>query len=420
MRIIADLHVHGRYSRATSQKLTIKNLEKFAVIKGVNLLGTGDFTHPLWIKELKTELIEDGSGVLRTKNGFPFILQTEVSLVYTQDNKGRKIHLVVLAKNFEVVDSITEELKKHGRVDYDGRPIFNMSCPVFVEIVKSIDDSVEIIPAHIWTPWFSLFGSNSGFDSVKECFQDTTRHIHALETGLSSDPAMNWRLSQLDNYSLVSFSDLHSFWPWRIGREATVFEINKLTYQNIIKALKTRQGLVETIEVDPSYGKYHYDGHRNCNVSLSPREAIRHNNICPKCKKRLTIGVLHRVEELADRPEGFKPKCAVPFRTLIPLSEILSTILKKSISSQQVWNLYYKLVNNERSEFDVLLDMPHDKLTLLTNKTIADAIIDNRNGKIVVKPGFDGEYGIPLIGGKILENNKKKLEPRQTGLKDFC
>ena len=203
MRIIADLHVHGRYSRATSQKLTIKNLEKFAVIKGVNLLGTGDFTHPLWIKELKTELIEDGSGVLRTKNGFPFILQTEVSLVYTQDNKGRKIHLVVLAKNFEVVDSITEELKKHGRVDYDGRPIFNMSCPVFVEIVKSIDDSVEIIPAHIWTPWFSLFGSNSGFDSVKECFQDTTRHIHALETGLSSDPAMNWRLSQLDNLSLI-------------------------------------------------------------------------------------------------------------------------------------------------------------------------------------------------------------------------
>jgi len=216
MKIISDLHLHSRFSRATSKELTIKNLEKYARMKGVNLLGTGDFTHPEWIKELKQELSEDDSGILKTKTGFNFLLSTEISLIYSQNNRGRKIHNIILAPDFETVEQITKALMRKGRVDYDGRPIFGMSCPEFVEMMKNVSEKIEIIPAHIWTPWFSLFGSMSGFDKIEDCFQDQTKHIHALETGLSSDPAMNWRLSALDKYALVSFSDLHSFWPWRI------------------------------------------------------------------------------------------------------------------------------------------------------------------------------------------------------------
>ncbi|MAG38526.1 hypothetical protein CMO90_00380, partial [Candidatus Woesearchaeota archaeon] len=262
MRYISDLHIHSRYSRACSSAIDIKNLEKWAKIKGVNILGTGDFTHPEWFKELKHELVEDDTGILKTSSGFPFILQTEISLIYTQADRGRRIHNVVLAPNFDVVEQITDYLKKHGRVDYDGRPIFKISCHDFVYNLRKISLDIEVIPAHIWTPWFSLFGSKSGFDSVHECFKDQEKYVHALETGLSSDPEMNWRLSQLDKFNLVSFSDSHSFWPWRMGREATIFELKKLKYDNILRALRSGEGLQETVEVDPSYGKYHFDGHR--------------------------------------------------------------------------------------------------------------------------------------------------------------
>src|SRR3989338_3335354 len=331
MKIISDLHIHSRFSRATSNTLNIPNLEKYAKIKGLNLLGTGDFTHPEWIKELKNELTEDGSGILKTKTGFNFLLQTEISLIYSQDGKGRRVHNIVLAKNLDIVDQINTQLRKKGRLDYDGRPIFGISCVEFVEFMKNIDKGIEIIPAHIWTPWFSMFGSNSGFDSIKECFKEKTDEIHAIETGLSSDPAMNWRLSQLDNLSIVSFSDLHSYWPWRIGREATIFNC-KLDYDEIIKSLRNKS-IEMTIEVDPNYGKYHLDGHRACNVCLEPKESIKNKNICPKCKRPLTVGVLQRVEHLADRNEGFKPKDAKPFKSLIPLSEILSALLGAALSS---------------------------------------------------------------------------------------
>jgi len=224
MKIISDLHMHSRYSRACSKDLSIKTLEKYAKIKGVNLLGTSDFAHPEWIKELKSELIEDSSGVLKTKNGFPFILSNELSLMYTDLGKGRKVHNVILAPNFEVVDQITDELKKRGRIDYDGRPIFKIPCPEFVEMLHSISKDIEIIPAHIWTPWFGMFGMSSGFNSLKDAFQEKVKSIHAIETGLSSDPVMNWRIKELDKISLLSFSDSHSYWPWRLGREATVFD----------------------------------------------------------------------------------------------------------------------------------------------------------------------------------------------------
>lgn len=413
MKIIADIHIHGRFSRATSNQLNIQNLEKYARIKGVELLGTGDFTHPEWIEELKQELSEDGSGILKTKTGFPFILQTEISLIYTQDGKGRRIHNIVLAPNFKIVEKITEYLKKHGRVDYDGRPIFKIPCDEFVRELKEISKETEVIPAHIWTPWFSLFGSKSGFDSVEECFKDQSKHIFALETGLSSDPAMNWRLSALDKYTLVSNSDLHSFWPWRIGREANIVELDKLTYKDFIGALKNKK--VTTIEVDPSYGKYHYDGHRKCDVCMSPFDSIKNKNICPKCGKMLTIGVLHRVEELADRPEGFKPKGAQEFKTLIPLSEIISALIGSPVASTKVWPIYNKLIEAFDSEYNVLLNVEKNELIKIVSEELADAIIKNRNGEIVVMPGYDGEYGVPVLGEQ-KEKKKQDIESKQKQL----
>jgi len=411
MKIISDLHIHSRFSRACSKQLDIPNLEKYARIKGLNLLGTGDFTHPLWLKELKDNLEEDDEGILRTKSGFNFLLSSELSNIYTQDGKGRRVHNVLLAPSFDVVDQINSELLKRGRLDYDGRPIFGFSCVELVEIMRSVSKDIEIIPSHIWTPWYSLFGSNSGFDRITDCFKDQTKHIHALETGLSSDPAMNWRLSQLDDYSLVSFSDSHSFWPWRIGREATVFDTD-LSYKSILKALRTKEGLKETIEVEPSYGKYHIDGHRNCDVHLEPKESKKLNNICPKCNKPLTIGVLNRVEELADREDGFKPKDAKPFRNLIPLSEIIAeTLGMKQVTSKKVMGVYDKLIKEFDSELNVLLNVPFDKLKSVVDESIANSIIMVREGDVNVTPGYDGVYGKAVFS--------KPVKKVQTSLSQF-
>lgn len=395
MTIIVDLHIHGKYSRATSKDLTLPNLEKYARIKGVTLLGTGDFTHPKWIEHLKESLVREENGIYYTNTNFPFMLTSEISLIYTQNGKGHRIHNIVLAPSLDVVKQITDYLLTKGRVDYDGRPIFKIPCPEFVESLHSISSDIEVIPAHAWTPWFGLLGSNSGFNSVEEAFQDQTKHIHALETGLSSDPAMNWRVSSLDKYALVSFSDLHSFWPHKIGREATMFDCS-LNYNSIIKALHTKDGLTGTIEVNPAYGKYHIDGHRNCDIALKPAESIKLNNLCPKCGRGLTIGVEHRVEELADRPIGFKPTYAKPYHTLIPLSEILSAVMGKGIMTKSVVQEYYK-IQKIGSEFDILMQTPYEELIKYTNAKIADAIIKNRTGKVEIKPGYDGVYGKPVF-----------------------
>ena len=424
-KIIADLHIHGRYSGGTSSNLSIDNLEKYARIKGVNLLGTGDFTHPKWIKELKSSLSDDeGRGIFSTKTGFNFLLQTEISLMYSQNNKGRRIHILVYSPDFDTVEQITDELLKHGRVDYDGRPIFNIPSPDFVEMLKKINNKIEVIPAHIWTPHFSMFGEYNQFNTVEECFKDQTKHLFAMETGLSSDPAMNWRLSQLDKYNLVSFSDLHSYWPWRIGREATIFKLKKLNYDNLFKAMKKKDDsenkILETVEVDPSYGKYHYDGHRNCNVSFSPMESIKHKNICPVCKKPLTIGVLHRVEQLADREEGFVLKNSPGFKTLIPLSELLSKALGKGISTKAVWQEYNKIVN-ENNEFDILLNKSRDDLLKMTSQKIADYILMNRKNLLKVIPGYDGVYGKLVLDedNEEVVIEKKKAFVKQKSLGDF-
>lgn len=397
MRFISDLHIHSRFSRATSKDLTIKNLERYARLKGLDVLGTGDFTHPEWIKELKANLNDDGNGIYRTESGFSFILQTEISSIYTQDGKGRRVHNIILAPSLEIVEQINAELGKRGRLDYDGRPIFNLPCPELVEMMRNISTEIEVIPAHIWTPWFSMFGSSSGFNSVEECFKDQARHIHALETGLSSDPAMNWRLSSLDKYTLISNSDSHSFWPWRIGRECNIFELKELSYKSMLNTIRTKEGFSETIEFWPHEGKYHYDGHRNCNVVLEPKEAMRLNSICPICKRLLTIGVLHRVEELADRPEGFRPKGAVPFRNIIPLSELIAGAIGGLPASKKAWEEYNSLMKSFGNELNVLLDAEEEELRRKAPEKIAELIIKNRQQKIRFLPGYDGVYGVPVF-----------------------
>jgi len=398
MEIISDLHLHGRYARGCSKDLSIPNLEKYAKIKGLNLLGTGDFTHPEWAKHLKESLSETsaGSGIYSTKTGQKFLLSAEISLMYSQGGKGRKVHLVILAKNFDIVSQITEALKKRGRVDYDGRPIFGIPCPEFVDMMMNIDNDIEIIPAHAWTPWFGIFGSKSGFDSLEECFGEKTRHIHAIETGMSSDPPMNWRLSKLDKVNLVSFSDSHSYWPWRIGREATIFDC-EMSYSGIISAIRTRKGLKMTIETDPGYGIYHYTGHRNCGICIPPSEALKLKNICPKCGKLLTVGVLQRVEELADRPEGFIPKNAVPFKDMLPLSEVISLATGTGIATKKTFEVYYRLLKEFETEFSVLLNADEEKIRFLVGEKLSSLIIKNRNSGIKVSPGCDGEYGKPVM-----------------------
>ena len=398
MKLYADLHIHSRFSRATSKNLTIPNLEKYARIKGLNVLGTGDFTHPKWFAELKENLSDDGSGFYKTKSGFKFVLQSEICQMYRHEDKGRRVHNIILAPSFEIVEQINEFFAPRGKLASDGRPIFSgLSCVELCENLFEISDKIEIIPAHIWTPWFSVLGSKSGFDSIKECFGKYTDKIHALETGLSSDPGMNWRLSQLDQFALVSNSDSHSYWPWRIGRECNAFDIEP-NYNAMQEALKTRKGFDFTIEVDPSYGKYHFDGHRKCDVCMDPADTIKEKGKCPKCGKPVTVGVLNRVEELADRKDGFKPESAVPFKTLLPLSEIIALSLGvKSVSSTRVNSIYEKLIENFGNEFKVMLETSEKDLEKLVGQKLSNLIIKNRESKIKVKPGYDGEYGIPEI-----------------------
>ena len=407
MRLIGDLHIHSKYSRGCSNALDIDKLEKYAKIKGIDFLGTGDFTHPKWIKEIKKKLSPDSAGakgILRTKSGFPFVMQTELSLIYTQGDKGKRVHNVVLAPSIEVAEQITDELKKRGRVDYDGRPIFKIPCPEFTEMLRKISKEIEVIPAHIWTPHFSVLGDYNKFNNIQECFLDQTKHIHALETGISSDPPMNWRLSCLDKFNLVSFSDLHSYWPWRIGREATIFDIN-LTYKTLLKSLRTGKGLWGTIEVDPAYGKYHEDGHRKCNVWLNPKQSAKHDSLCPKCGKGLIIGVNHRVNELADRPEGFVLKNAKKHMTLIPLTEILSKVIGKGLATKTIWTEYNKLMTLG-NEMKILTEVSFDKINKVVGPTVAKAIMLNREGKIKVQPGYDGLYGEPIFGNSEIIKQK--------------
>jgi len=314
MRVIADLHIHSKYSRATSQKMNINEITRFAEMKGLNLIGTGDFTHPKWLSELKSSLVEDGdTGVYKPVNApgsaVRFMITGEVSTIFSWEGRTKKVHHLILTPNIETAEQINERLSRFGDLSADGRPTLEMTAAELVEEVMEVSTMNEVIPAHVWTPWFSVFGAFSGFDSIEDCYEDMSGHIHALETGLSSDPPMNWRLSRLDRYTLVSNSDSHSPYPWRMGREANVFELPRLTYGEVLDAVRRKdpERFLFTIETDPAYGKYHWTGHRKCGVSLPPAEAIKLGNRCPVCGRPLTKGVEQRVEELADRPYGFKP-----------------------------------------------------------------------------------------------------------------
>jgi len=428
MQIIADLHIHSRFSRATSKRINIDEISRFAETKGLSLVGTGDFTHPKWINELKEDLSEEpGSGLYkstRDSGKTNFIISGEVSTIFTSKGKTKKIHHLILTPSFEVAAQINDRLRHYGDLSIDGRPVLDMSASMLVEEVMAVSLKNEVIPAHIWTPWFSLFGAMSGFDRIEECYQDMTRHLHAIETGLSSDPLMNWRLSVLDKFTLLSNSDSHSCWPWRIGREANVFnfEKQKTTYDNILNTIRRKDSehLKFTIETDPAYGKYHWTGHRQCNVSMSPREAIKYGNRCPVCQGKLTKGVEQRVNELADRSAEYRPRGAIGYMHLLPLSEVIAFILKASSPYlPKVWELYNSLVTKFGSEYTVLIDTQEAEISKVAGAEIAEAIVRVRHGKARVIPGFDGVYGQLALFEEKTEEPRTSEFPQKV-LTDWC
>ncbi|MBI2263214.1 DNA helicase UvrD [Candidatus Berkelbacteria bacterium] len=392
MRIITDLHLHSKYSRATSPKLDHTGIAYWAKVKGIDIVGTGDFTHPLWLSQLKQNLTEAGEGVYKVKEGEGafYILSAEISCIYSQGGRVRKIHTIVLVPSFAAAEKIVAKLSIIGNLYADGRPILGLSARDLASYVLDLEPKSIIIPAHAWTPHFSVFGSQSGFDSLEECFGENTKHIFALETGLSSDPEMNWRLTALDEISLVSFSDSHS--PANLLREATVFELKKPSFFEISEALKNHQ-VAYTLEFYPEEGKYHLDGHRKCGVRLEPLESRKNKNLCPVCQRPLTIGVQNRVEELADRPFGFKPPKAAPFKKLVQLTKIIAEAIGVGAGSKKVEREYQKIIQQVKSEFAVLVDLSLEDLSKIVEPKIVEGIKRTREGDLIIEPGFDGEFG---------------------------
>ena len=409
MKYVADLHIHSKFSRATSRQMVLDTLAHWAKIKGIQLLATGDFTHPEWLFLLKQKLEPTGNGFFRLKNIVPsengylealplstqdisFILSTEISFIYSKNGKVRKIHILLLAPDFESVEKINQKLSGLGNLRSDGRPILGLDAKTFVKIVADHCPQCVVIPSHIWTPWFSLFGANSGFDTIEECFEEMTPFIFALETGLSSDPPMNWKLSFLDKYSLVSNSDAHS--PSKIGREANVFD-TEFSYSGLVDAIKTKNSdkFLYTVEFFPEEGKYHYDGHRKCDILFSPRESLQHNNICPVCGKRLTIGVMHRVNELADREQGEHSSLRVPYKNLIPLNEIIAQAIEKTSECKSVWDIYFRFIHEFENEQNILTKLDLQELMRLAPERVGLGVERMRKGDVKIVPGHDGCFG---------------------------
>jgi uncharacterized protein (TIGR00375 family) len=403
MRFIADLHVHSRYSRATSRDMCPEGLWKWAQLKGISVIGTGDFTHPGWLKELneKIEPAEPGLFSLRREfrsNDVPasckadvrYILSAEISCIYSKNGRTRKVHCVILAPDFAAAARLNLALARIGNLHSDGRPILGLDAKELLRITLDASPDALFIPAHAWTPHFSVFGAASGFDSLEECFEDLTPYIYAIETGLSSDPLMNWRLSALDRITLVSNSDAHS--AAKLGREANILD-TELSYPAITEAVRTRKGFSGTIEFFPEEGKYHHDGHRDCGVSLSPKETIHYGYLCPVCGRKMTVGVMHRVEKLADREHGFRPAGAPPFTSIIPLPEIIAEGLRCGVNTKKVEALYLPLLEQLGSEFRILMDAPLDDIERAGTPLIREAIARMRAGNVHIAPGYDGEFG---------------------------
>lgn len=405
MFFIADFHIHSKYSRATSKDMSVLQLARWAKLKGINLLGTGDFTHHMWLQELKQYLQPLKEKGLLFHDGVHFILSGEISSIFSQNGRGYRVHNIVMAPSFEVVSEINTMLSFHGNLASDGRPILGMSCIQLAQELSKISKDIMLVPAHIWTPWFSVFGSSSGFNSLEEAFGKYTGNITALETGLSSDPAMNWRLSSLDKFSLISNSDSHS--PSRIGREANVFDCD-LNYWEIKKVLETkdRNKFLYTVEFFPEEGKYHYDGHRNCNIRWDPQETKKHQGICSQCGKPVTRGVLYRVDELADRPDGFVPENAISYKSLVPLDEIIAEAKGLGKQSKAVEKEYMEIVSVFGSEFNILVNVSERELFAKLPEKIALGIKQVREKNLEILPGYDGEYGTIKIFGAEQKTNK--------------
>lgn len=403
MKMIADLHIHSRFSMATSKEGMPENLDFWARKKGISLIGTGDFTHPVWREELKERLVSEGNGLYRLRDeyvkeesrkfpgeGTRFVVSGEISSIYKKNGKTRKVHNVILLPSLEAADAMAQRLEKIGNIHSDGRPILGLDSHDLLEMMLDVCPEGILIPAHIWTPHFSVLGAKSGFDSVEECFEELAPYIYALETGLSSDPAMNWRISKLDRYQLVSNSDAHS--PSKLGREANLLDID-CSYEGLYRAIQTGEGLEGTVEFFPEEGKYHFDGHRKCGVSLSPVEAERLGGICPVCGKKLTMGVDHRVEQLADRAEGFVKKDGKKYESLVPLPEVISACMGYSTASKKVQGCFEQMIQTLGTEFDILRNVPSEDIKSCAGERIAEGIENVRTGNVKRIPGYDGEYG---------------------------
>lgn len=431
MRYVADLHLHSRFSRAVSQDMNLETMAKYANLKGLDILSTGDWTHPLWIREIKSKLVEE-DGLFKLKDGnqnIRYLLSVEISSIYSQGGKTRRVHNLIFVPSIESAEKINAKLLERGaNLSSDGRPIVGLSSKNLLELVLAVDKDALFVPAHAWTPWFSLYGSNSGFDSINECFEDLTKYIYAIETGLSSDPEMNWRISELENRSILSFSDAHS--PLKMGREATILELKGLSYENlkqaIMKSSKTVNRITGTIEFYPEEGKYHYTGHRNCGISQTPQETKELGVLCPACKRSLTVGVMHRVEELSNKAVipviksnefevswvGDQDKIHPPFVKLVPLIEIISEALGSTTASLRVKNTFTELCNRFGSEINILLKTEVGEIAKF-NEKIAEGIAKVRAGDIVILPGFDGEYGKVKIWQKKVEEDLKEVSNEQ-------
>ena len=438
MRVISDIEIHSRYSRACSPDLTPPNIAKWAGIKGVNLIGTGDFTHSKWREELKESLepAEDGFYKLKgSKKDFPspgegrvaegrersprFILSAEVSCIWNQHDKLRRVHLLLYLPSFAAADKFSRILESHGgKLAGDGRPILGMSAQEVLKYLLEADTEGLMIPAHVWTPYFGLFGSKSGFDSVEECFDEMTKHVSGLETGLSSDPEMNWRISANDRFALVSSSDAHSL-P-RIGREANVMEIaeDEFNYKEFTRIIKEKDTsrFKYTIEYFPEEGKYHLDGHAKCQFSCLPEQTKKLRGECPKCGKQLTVGVLSRVQELADRPEGFRPSNPIGQRHLVPLEELLADCFGSGAKSKKIQDIYWKLIERAGNEFAVILDLPIPEVEKVAGEVVAEAVKRVREEKVEKTPGYDGVYGVMKV---FSETEREAIAAKMNGKQNF-
>lgn len=416
MKTIVDLHMHSHYSRATSKQLTVAGIAKFAAIKGVGVIATGDISHPKWLEEIERDVEEDGSGFLRMKDGKSetrFILFGEIASIYKKNGVGRRVHTLFGVSSIAAAKRVNATLQKLGfNITYDGRPIIGMDVKELAKIYLDADPHALIIPAHIWTPWFSVFGSKSGFDTIEECFEEVSNYVYGIETGLSSDPAMNWRVSNLNDMTILSNSDAHS--PANIGREANVFNLPERTYAALYESIKNNTNLDYTIEFYPEEGKYHLDGHRTCGVRFTPAETKKNKGLCPKCGLPVVVGVMNRVEELADQTIEASGHKKIPFKSIVPLPEIIKSAFGiKTVSSKRVQAEYEKIIGGVGNEFHVLLDASPEEIARVADPLVAEGIARVRTGAIHIEPGYDGLFGTVEV---FTEAERSAFQPKQETL----